>query len=303
MKSLLCHAQNNKYAVGYFEAFNMDAMFAVIDAAENRRSPVIIGFGGQFISSPKRIKKDNVFCYGALAKEAALQTDVPVAVLLNEADNEDMIYQGMNAGFNAVMYKKPDEDIEQTIKITKEICQVSHTLGIDVESEVGELPCADISSGNYIKGENTDVKLAKRFVDETGVDALAIAIGNVHILEEKKASIDYDLLAKLRNELAVPLVLHGGTGLSEEDLHKVILSGISKINIGTALKRAFIETIGDFYKKRNVNVIDPHITIGWGGCEDMIDCGRTAITRKTEMFMDLFGSSGHADKIRGEKNK
>jgi len=297
MKSLLYHAQQYKYAVGYFEAFNMDSMFGVLDAAESENSPVIIGFGGQFISSSKRTVKDSIYCYGALAREAAAHASIPAAVLLNEADYESMVYQGMNAGFNAVMYQKSGEDFETTIKITREICRNAHMLGIDVESEVGELPCADISSGNVSGGINTDLESAKRFIGETGVDALAVAIGNVHILETEKASIDYKLLTRLRDGLSVPLVLHGGTGMADDDIRKVISFGISKINIGTALKRAYIDAIGEFYVKRDVDKIDPHVTIGWGGSEDMIACGRAAIAQKTKELIELFGSAGQAEKI------
>jgi len=301
MKSLLCHAQQHGYAVGYFEAFNMDSMLGVLDAAERKNSPVIIGFGGQFISSSNKKAKDSVYCYGALAREAAKRADVPAAVLLNEADQESMIYEGMNAGFNAVMYQKAGEDFHETIRITKEICRVANMHGIDVESEVGELPSANISTGKVSGGKNTEVRLAKYFVDQTGVDALAVAIGNVHLLENKKASVDYELLSQLRDTLSIPLVLHGGTGMSEEDLHKAISLGISKINIGTALKRAYIDVVGEFYKKRNVDKIDPHVTIGWGGSEDMIACGREAIARKTEDFIELFGSAGQSDKFWKEQ--
>ena len=121
MKKLLAHAQENRYAVGYFESFNMDALLGVLDAAEEKQSPVIIGFGGQFISSPKRTVQENIYNYGALAREAAQRATVPVAVLLNESDIEEMVYQGMNAGFNAVMYQKAGEAFEDTVRITKEI--------------------------------------------------------------------------------------------------------------------------------------------------------------------------------------
>lgn len=300
MKELLKHAQDNHYAIGYFESFNMDAMLGVLDAAEKKNSPVIIGFGGQFVSSPKRKVRESIYNYGAVAREAAVRSSVPVAVLLNEADIEDMIYQGMNAGFNAVMYQKMGEDFNETIKITKEICRIAHMLGIDVESEVGELPCADISTGNQTNGKNTDVAQAKFFIEETGVDALAVAIGNVHLLEGGKAPLDYELLAKLRHEIPVPLVLHGGTGISVEDMKKAISMGIAKVNVGTVLKRAYINAVGGFYTKKDISKVDPHITIGWGGDDDMISCGRAAIAEKVEEFIDIFGSADKATLIRGD---
>lgn len=298
MKELLRHAQENHYAAGYFESFNMDAMLGVLDAAELKKSPVIIGFGGQFVSSPKRNVEECIYHYGAFAREAAKRAAVPVAVLLNEADVEVMVYQGMNAGFNAVMYQKAGEDFEDTVKITKEICRIAHMLEIDVESEVGELPCADISTGTQTPGKNTEVRQAKYFVEETGIDALAVAIGNVHLLEGKKAEVDFDLLSQLRKEIPVPLVLHGGTGMAPEDLKKAIELGISKVNVGTVLKRAYIDAVGKFYTEKDLSKVDPHVTIGWGGEQDMISCGRAAIAEKTAEFIEMFGSAGKAQLIR-----
>jgi len=299
MKTLLQHAQKNQYAVGYFEAFNMDCMEAVLNAAEKVNSPVIIGFGGQFLSSPKRVYKEDIYSYGALAAEAAKQANVPVAVLLNEADQEDMIYQGMQAGFNAVMYQKAGEDFADTLRITKEVCRIAHMLEIDVESEVGELPCANITTGSETAGHNTDVAQAKAFVEQTGIDALAVAIGNVHLLETGKANLDYELLQRLRDEIPVPLVLHGGTGVAAEDLRKAIHGGISKVNVGTVLKRAYINEIQSFIAKHDLARIDPHVTIGWGGEEDMLCAARKAITQKVVEFIEMFDSVGKAEYFKG----
>ena len=299
MSDMLAHAEANKYAVGYFEAFNMDAMLAVLDAAEATESPVIIGFGGQFLSSGKRAVKENVYHYGTLAREAAIRSPVPCAVLLNEADVEGMVYQGMNAGFNAVMYQKANEPFEETLKITKEICRVAHFLGIDVESEVGELPDSNIETGTLTNGRNTDVAEAKRFVRETNIDALALSIGNVHLLEGgKKAEVDFDLLRKLRKEIDIPLVLHGGTGMDKDALRETIRLGISKVNIGTILKRTYINEIEQFVESKDLSKIDPHVTIGWGGDDDMLSCGRAAIAAKVAEYIGIFGSEGAARKMR-----
>ncbi len=295
MKELLVHAQKHEYAVGYFEAFNMDCMEAVLNAAEKVKSPVIIGFGGQFVGSPKRNYQEDIYLYGALAKEAALRSKVPTAVILNEADEEEMIYQGMNAGFNTVMYQKEGEPFEETVRITKEICRAAHFMGIEVESEVGELPCADISTGTHTQGHDTDVEQAKYFVQETGIDALAVAIGNVHLLEDAKAELNYDLLQILRKEISIPLVLHGGTGVSVEDMRKAIRLGISKVNVGTMLKRAYLNAISEFIASRDLAKIDPHITMGWGGDEDLLSVGREAVTQKTIEFIEMFNGTGKAD--------
>lgn len=292
MSKMLAHARKNHYAVGYFEAFNMDAMQAILSAAEQADSPIIIGFGGQFLSSPKRAVAEDVYLYGAVALEAARRSRVPTALLLNETNQVPMVYQGMRAGFNAVMYQNPGEDFEQTRRVTREICQAAHCLDIDVESEIGELPMADIATGKQTKGSNTDPDVALEFVEHTGIDALAVAIGNVHLLEEGKSSLDFELLEKLDARSPVPLVLHGGTGVSEGELKKAISLGISKVNIGTAMKRAYINAISGFCRDMDVSRMDPHVTVGWGGQEDMLYCGRAAITAIVLEFIDLFGSSG-----------
>ena len=294
MNTLLHKAQKENYAVGYFESFNMDSLFGVLDAAEDCSSPVIIGFGGQFLSSGERDRIDSIYPYGALAREAARQAKVPVAVILNESNREDMIYRAMNAGFNTVMYQKQGESMDDTLRITKEICRVAHMLDIEVESEVGELPNADIGSGTCSAGSYTDVEQAVNFVAHTGVDALAVSVGNVHLLEGKKAAIDFDLLACLRENVPVPLVLHGGTGVAPDEMQKAIAMGVCKINVGTVLKRAYINAVGRFYTEKNLEKIDPHVTIGWGGENDMISSGRKAIADKTAEFMTLLGSVGKA---------
>jgi ketose-bisphosphate aldolase len=294
MKRLLRHAEEHQYAVGYFEAFNMDCMLAVLTAAEQSDSPVIIGFGGQFVGSKKRTVKENIYHYGAVAAEAAKRSPVPCAVILNEADDIDMVYQGMNAGFNAVMYQKPGEDFDETVRITREICCIAHYLDVDVESEVGELPCADIATDTQSDGSKTDIEQALRFVEETGVDALAVAIGNVHLLEGKTASLDFGLLKQLHAAIPVPLVLHGGTGVSADEMKRAIAAGITKVNVGTVMKREYINAIKAYYDSYNPEKMDPHCIIGWGGGEDMLAAGRSAITNKVKEFIDMFDSAGKA---------
>jgi len=291
MSKMLAHARKERYAIGYFEAFNMDALLAVISAAEQAKSPVIIGFGGQFLSSPKHEAPENVYVFGAVALEAAMRSKVPTAVLLNEADQLTMIYDGMQAGFNAVMYQKPGEDFQKIRSITKEICEKAHRLGIDVESEIGELPIADIATGKQTIGANTDPDIALEFIDYTGIDALAVAIGNIHLLETGKSELDYELLKKLNDKSPVPLVLHGGTGISDEDVRKAISAGIVKVNVGTALKRTYINAIDRFCRNKDLVEVDPHITIGWGGQDDMLSCGRAAVASKVLEYIDLLGSA------------
>ena len=140
--------------------------------------------------------------------------------------------------------------------------------------------------------------MAKNFVKQTGIDALAVAIGNVHLLEGKKAPLDFELLDRLHHEIDIPLVLHGGTGVAPADMKQAIQLGISKVNVGTVLKREYINAIRPFYTEKNLDSIDTHKTIGWGGEDDMICVGRQAISDKICEFIDMFGCAGKAGSVR-----
>ena len=194
MRSLMKHALDNQYAVGYFEAWNMESLLAVIDAAEQTSSPVIIGFGGQFLGSKKRKVKENIFHYGSLGQSIANHSKVPVALLLNEAQEVSMLLAGLKSGFNAIMLEGNGISPKEFIEINKYLVKTAHYFGADVEAEVGKLPDSDIATNTVTGGKKTDVDEAISFVRETGVDALAVAVGNVHLLENKKATLDFELL-------------------------------------------------------------------------------------------------------------
>ena len=119
MNKLMNHALNNNYAVGYFEAWNMESILAVVDAAEQTNSPVIIGFGGQFIGSKKRTIKENIYHYGYLGKAIAQQSKMPIALLLNEGNDIDLLINGTKAGFNAIMYENHELTLQESIEINK----------------------------------------------------------------------------------------------------------------------------------------------------------------------------------------
>ena len=294
MKSLMNHALENKYAVGYFESWSMDSLLAVVDAAERTNSPVIIGFGGLFLGNDERRVKENIYHYGNLGKTVAEHVRVPVALLLNEADKVPMLINALNAGFNAIMYQDTRVSFEETIEINKYIVRTAHYLGADVEAEVGELPNADVSSGTVSGGELTDPEKAAYFVEQTGIDALAVAIGNVHLLEGKTAELNYDLIKTLRKKISVPLVMHGGTGLSPESLKAAIELGICKINVGTVMKRVFVNYIKNYLETNPIETYTPHEIVGNGGKVDFMSGAREEVTQVVAKFMKIFGSENKA---------
>ncbi|MEP7257063.1 MAG: class II fructose-bisphosphate aldolase [Flavitalea sp.] len=297
MNLLMSHALANKYAVGYFEAWNMESILAVVDAAQQTKSPVIIGFGGQFIGSKKRTIKENIYHYGCLGKAIAEDASVPVALLLNEAHEVPLLIHGMNAGFNAVMFEGNGMPMEEFIKINQYLVRKAHSLNAFVEAEVGRLPDSDISTNTISEGEMTDPDEAAHFVKETGIDALAVAVGNVHLLEGKKASLDFNLIKKLRKKIKIPLVLHGGTGVADDDLKFAVELGMCKVNVGTILKRAYIKSIQNYLKEYNVEKMDPHNVIGRGGELDMLCAARASVCGEVVRYIKTIGSENMAKLI------
>lgn len=297
MRKLMDHALNNNYAVGYFEAWNMESILAVVDAAEQTKSPVIIGFGGQFIGSKRRTVQENIYHYGYLGRAIAEQTKIPVAFLLNEAHEIELLVNGIKAGFNAIMYENHEATMEEFIEINKYLVKTAHYVGVDVEAELGKLPDADISTNTISEGEKTDPDEAVYFVNKTGIDALAVSIGNIHLLENGKAELDFDLIRTLKQKVKVPLVLHGGTGISVEDLKEAIALGMCKVNVGTILKRTYLKTIQEIMNVNQIDKLDPHDLIGRGGEADILSSARAAIAEEVVKFIKIFGSENKSHLI------
>jgi ketose-bisphosphate aldolase len=295
MTKLMQHAAEHKYAVGYFESWDMESMLAVMDAAERTQSPVIIGFGGMFVGNPARRVEEDIRHYGALGCAVAENSKVPTALLLNEAVDESLLVKGLIAGFNAIMYANPETSFEDTIAINQYLVKTAHFCGAAVEAEIGELPTADIATGTMSEGELTDPERAAYFVKATGVDALAVAVGNVHLLEGRKSTLDFDLIKRLKKAVNVPLVLHGGTGVSPDEMREAIALGMRKINVGTMLKRVFLNTVTQYLVENDTAQMDPHEVIGKGGEDDMLCIARAAMADRIAEMMVNFGCCGKAE--------
>ncbi len=238
-KDLLAEAQRQGYAVGYFEAWDIYSLEAVVEAAEAAGSPVIIGFGGVMMEPGWFDRDGGLERLGALGLAAAKLAKVPVSFLLNEVATLDLIRRGIAAGFNAVMLDTSHLPYEENVRLTRQVVEAARAAQVGVEAEVSLLPDASGEMGG-LEGRLSDPDEAARFVAETGVDALGVSVGNVHVLAEGEASIDWERLAALQRAVPAPLVIHGGTGFPESGCHRAISLGVAKINYGTALKRAFL---------------------------------------------------------------
>ena len=291
MSVLLRHAREHGYAVGYFESWNLESLLAVKDAAEDARSPVIIGFNGGFLGNKNRARAENIHVYGRVGRAVAEQCRVPVSLILNEAVDTELLREGLEAGFNVVMHDHESASPEESIRINTALVRDAHAVGAEVEAEIGELPTADVTGNLRSRGSMTDPDEAVRFVAATGVDALAVAVGNVHVLEGRKSKLDFDLLGQLLRRVPVPLVLHGGTGIDPDELRKAIRAGVCKINVGTVLRRRFVNSLKRFISANDVDRLDPGELTSTGGAHDMLVAARAEVAAEVTALMKLFGSA------------
>lgn len=246
---LLSNALADGYAVGYFEAWDLYSLEAVLEAAQAEDSPVILGFGGIMMDA-LWFDGGGLERLGALGVATAQTAKVPVSLILNEVSTYAQVVRGIKAGFNALMLDTSGLSLSGNMRITRKVVDTAHAVGAGVEAEIGELPDASgvlhrLSStlATSLEGRLTDPGEAARFVTETGIDALSVSVGNVHVLTEGKATIDWERLAAIHRNTPVPLVIHGGTGFPEEGIPQAIALGVAKFNFGTVLKQAFLDGI------------------------------------------------------------
>lgn len=283
--TLLDKAIKGKYAVGYFEAWDQYSLEAVLEAAEECHSPVIIGFGGvqmeQGWFTDKGLEE-----LAALGKVAAERAKVEVSYILNEVKEFRHVAMGIGYGFNVVMMDTSRMPLKENIAITKRIVEMAHKNKVAVEGELGRLPEGDeIPNKNFL----TDPDEAEYFVRETGVDALSVAIGNVHALSKGRLKIDFKRLKEIKDKVKVPLVIHGGTGFPKEAIPKCIQSGVVKFNVGTILKKVFLDGVKKSIDRlpRNKEVEIQYI-IGSRKVGDILTRAKENVKREVTNFLKLY---------------
>jgi len=237
MKEILDDAKAKKYGVGYYNAFNIEMTRACINAAEDMKSPVIIG------TAEGLLKYCGFDLIAPMMLNAAKNAKVPVAIHLDHAYNFDIVMKALRHGFGSVMFDGSVLPLEKNIEISAEISKIAHAMGAGVESELGKV--GGLEEGNGVIGQNnlTDVNEAAAFIEKTGVDFLAISIGTTHGVYKEAPNLDIDRLIEIRKKVDVALVLHGGSGLTKDDFRNCIDCGIQKINIYTDVVTAAIKTI------------------------------------------------------------
>jgi ketose-bisphosphate aldolase len=287
MNELLADAKAGGYAVCYCESWNLESLQAVIEAAEELRCPAIVGFNGGFLMHAERSRPERLAYYGCLAA-AVRASSAPLAFLLNETDDLAQIEEGIRAGFNSVMVENACLGLKEYRQRVKEVVSMARANNVSVEAQIGHLANGwDLDNG----GEVTDPELAQAFVAETGIDALGVAIGNVHILTRGKAKINLDSLKKIHEAVNIPLVIHGGSGFPVEHAGEAIALGVAKFNFGTNLKQAYLAAVRkalDAYAE----LMSPHPFLGMGGDKDIMVAGRNAVKQKTKELILAYGYAG-----------
>jgi fructose/tagatose bisphosphate aldolase len=293
---LMREAERGRYAVGYFETWDLESLMAVADAAESTRSPVILGFSGIYLVHPERVVQEPLAGYAALGLEVCRSLSVPTTLLFNESPDFDAVLEAVRLGFPLVMYADESVDMMLLSERVRHVVDVAHAAGVAVEGEATALPGV---GGDLVELANdthmTDPAVARAFVEATGVDALAVNVGQMHLHGRRRVRLDLDRLAHLERSLDVPLVLHGATSIHREDLVAAIQLGVRKINVGSVLKQTTLKALRDACVAIDMDgPLNVYEAIGSGLPSDVLVAGRLALQHVVEEWMALFGSAGRA---------
>ncbi|MDR6971380.1 class II fructose-bisphosphate aldolase [Leifsonia shinshuensis] len=271
---LLHAAVGHRTGLAAFNVVLLETAEALVDAAEETGLPVIL-----------QISQNCVAYHGALEPiaEATLtlahRSSAHVAVHLDHAEDAQLARRAVELGFGSVMFDGSALDYEHNVAATVGVVEYAHAHDVLVEAELGEIGGKD---GAHAPGVRTDPGEARRFAEETGVDALAVAVGSSHAMTERTAALDLELIGRLRHAVPVPLVLHGSSGVADETIEQAIRAGITKVNVSTHLNRFFTDAIRS-HLGAHPETVDPR---------KYVREGRAAVTAEAARLMTLFDVDG-----------
>jgi len=279
MNEFLPRAKAEKFAVGQFNLNNLEFAQAIVEAAMEEKSPFIFGV------SEGALRYMGIEFTVALAEAAAKKSGLPIALHLDHGSSFDVAMKCIRAGFTSVMFDGSHYPFEENVRLTKEIVKVAHAMGVSVEGELGTIGGVE----DDVSVDEADAALAKpeeaiRFYEETGVDALAIAVGTAHGMYKAEPKIRHDIIEEVSRAIPVPLVLHGGSGVPDDQIRKSIEFGIAKINVNTENQVACTASIREVLAKDD-KVIDPR---------KYLTPARKAMTEVVRSKIRLFGSNNKA---------
>lgn len=291
-KDMMADARRGRYAVGYFESWNLESLLAVADAAEATRSPVILGFSGVYRRQTEQLATDPLRCYAALGLETCRALSVPACLLFNESPHVDEVLEAIDLGFGLVMFADETLPPHQRIERILEVVDRARLKSVAVEAEIAPPPgFGDDSPAALAQPRLTDPDGARDFVERTGVDALAVNIGQAHLGGRSRVGLDLGHLVRLREALDVALVLHAASSVAPSDLAEAARLGIGKINVGSNLKRAYFEALRQACRQVGDD-FHPYDVVGSGAPGDVLTAARLALQETVEDLMRLFGSAG-----------
>jgi len=279
MTAFLEDAKKNKYAVGQFNLNNLEFTQAITEAAKAEKSPVIFGV------SEGAMKYMGIEYTVAMAKAAAESAGIPIALHLDHGSSFEVVMKCIRAGFSSVMFDGSHYPLEENIRLTKQVVEAAHAVGVSVEGELGTIGGVE----DDLDVAEEDAALAKpeeaiRFWQETKVDYMAIAVGTAHGMYKGEPKIHFDIIEEVAKSIEAPIVLHGGSGVPDEAIREAIKRGVGKINVNTENQVACTETIRKILAEKP-NEIDPRKYLG---------PAREAIKQTVIEKIRLFGSSNRA---------
>jgi fructose-bisphosphate aldolase class II len=282
MRETLLHAYENGYAIGAFDLINLDFLKGILDAAEHCRAPVILNLNESHF---------DVFDFQQLmpaVEMAARRASVPVAIHLNHGKSLQSAVDAINCGCNGIMVDFSDTPLDDTIEATFEVVQMAHGCGIPVEGELGSMPIIEGEDAERDPGEvrYTTVDKAKKYVDDTGIDFLAISINTAHDRMKGEPKLDYERLRNINEALSIPLVIHGGRGFSDDQFRHLVANGVAKINYYTGLNDEAGRAI-----RKNAEAVDSD------AYTNLVRGVADAISLEAERCIRLWGSAGRASEV------
>lgn len=283
VKEILTKAKEGGYAVGAFNTLNLETTRAIVDAALEMRSPVIIQItektmeyaGGRGIFH--LVKNDAEF----------YAPDIPIGIHLDHGKSFEIVQRAVEIGFGSIMYDGSRKEYEDNLAMTKKIVDFCHEKGVSVQAELGSVPylgevdMGDIEWEKYM----TDPGQAQEFAEKTGIDALAVAIGNAHGFVKERKEPDYARLGMINDNLSIPLILHGASDWENGRVAEVIKRGVACFNIDTSLRMTFVNNLMRAMENKDTSSFDPRKILG---------DARDAVKQTVKEKIKIFGSDGKA---------
>ncbi|MBE3519527.1 MAG: class II fructose-bisphosphate aldolase [Firmicutes bacterium] len=280
LNDVLKDAYASGYAVGAFNAINMEFIQAIVRAAEDLEAPVIVQI------SQAAIDYAGMEEISAVARAVAEKASVLVVIHLDHATRLDVVERAIKAGFTSVMFDGSSLPFDENVRLTAEVAKMAHDAGATAEGEIGRVPSA--AKRTWTKEELAELMTtpeeALEFASRTGVDALAVSVGSVHKMKAQEAIVDSRRISEIKRVVGVPLVLHGSSGVTDESLQEAVRNGIAKVNIATALSQDFLRAI------RSRLAEDPWVS----DARIVLDVARQAVVASVAEKIKLLGSVGKA---------